>query len=72
VDYFYTAVHIQRGLRTLKAKGLIEKVRYGDKFVYDLEGLRIQLEMYSESDPWNQRKKQFRDVVEKDTMLELT
>lgn len=57
---------VQRSLQSLKAKQLVEKIKYGNKFVYSLDGLRLQLEMYAESDLWNLSKNsKSSNVVEK-------
>lgn len=48
---------VQRALSSLKTKQLIRKVKEGYKYVYDLDGLRVQLEMLSKNDPWNLPKR---------------
>lgn len=43
---------VQRALKSLVAKGFIQKINQEDKIVYDFEGLRLQLERYAKNDPW--------------------
>jgi len=64
---------IQRALQSLQSKKMIEKVKQDDKFVFNLEGLRAQLEAYAKTDLWSITKiAQSSNVVEMESTPELT
>ena len=64
---------IQRALQSLQSKKMIAKVQQDDKLVFNLEGLRTQLEAYAKTDLWSITKiAQSSNVVEMESTPELT